>query len=237
MHNEAQQLAESLNSIWPDAQAFTAALLAAVNQVQTLARVPHEEFAIEMAIAILFLEKSLEDLQDSNIHFSNRAATLAKRMEAIQQGQQPPARDAWMDEFYIKLNSKDSTEQVITESRAALAEVEQALDSFFRHPQNTESAQRASGKLVEISSILMILGCKHKNLYRIFYFPYFLNLASYSSISSNVRVSIYRSHSLFWSVKMLTYWMYFKIGVLQWLSGWPCCAKSWNSMNSWVDKI
>ena len=159
LHNEAQQLAESLNSIWPDAQAFTAALLAAVNQVQTLARVPHEEFAIEMAIAILFLEKSLEDLQDSNIHFSNRAATLAKRMEAIQQGQQPPARDAWMDEFYIKLNSKDSTEQVITESRAALAEVEQALDSFFRHPQNTEPAQRASGKLVEISSILMILGC------------------------------------------------------------------------------
>ena len=159
LHNEAQQLAESLNSIWPDAQAFTAALLAAVNQVQTLARVPHEEFAIEMAIAILFLEKSLEDLQDSNIHFSNRAATLAKRLEAIQQGQQPPARDAWMDEFYIKLNSKDSTEQVITESRAALAEVEQALDSFFRHPQNTEPAQRASGKLVEISSILMILGC------------------------------------------------------------------------------
>ena len=159
LHNEAQQLAESLNSIWPDAQAFTAALLAAVNQVQTLARVPHEEFAIEMAIAILFLEKSLEDLQDSNIHFSNRAATMAKRMEAIQQGQQPPARDAWMDEFYIKLNSKDSTEQVITESRAALAEVEQALDSFFRHPQNTEPAQRASGKLVEISSILMILGC------------------------------------------------------------------------------
>ena len=46
LHNEAQQLAESLNSIWPDAQAFTAALLAAVNQVQTLARVPHEEFAI-----------------------------------------------------------------------------------------------------------------------------------------------------------------------------------------------
>lgn len=155
--NETEHLAESANAVWPDVQNFTNALLTSVRKVQLFARVPHEDMAMEVAMSILFLEKSLEDLQDSNAHFGERAAILAQRLEMVQNGQQPPPLADWMNAFYSNLNTKDSTDQVIIESRATLGEVEQALDGFFRQPQNMEQAQKAIGKLVEIASILMIL--------------------------------------------------------------------------------
>ena len=156
--NEAEHLAESISTLWPKAQDFTNALLGAVRKVQMFARIPSEDVAIEVAMSVLFLESSLEDLQDSNTHFNDRAALLAQRLQSVQNGQQPTAHADWMDAFYNRLSSKDSTEQVIVESRAALAEVEQALDGFFRQPENQDQAQKAIGKLVEIASILTIIG-------------------------------------------------------------------------------
>ena len=156
--NEAEHLAESISTLWPEAQDFTNALLGAVRKVQMFARIPSEDMAIEVAMSVLFLESSLEDLQDSNTHFNDRAALLAQRLQSVQIGQQPTARADWMDTFYNSLSSKDSTEQVIVESRAALGEVEQALDGFFRQPENQDQAQKAIGKLVEIASILTIVG-------------------------------------------------------------------------------
>lgn len=153
-------LAAKMQTLWPDAEAFASVLQEVVANVQQTGQAPHPDVAMEVATSVLFLEAALGSSQSDEAQFNERAKLLAKRLQAVQAGQPLEPLADWMEALYAQLNDKDSVARAVSESRTTLAEIEQDLDDFFRHPQKLEQARASVNKLSKIIGVLTMLDCE-----------------------------------------------------------------------------
>lgn len=154
-----QSMVGHINTLWPEAQILSTALIDVVRTIVDSGKTPSADLAMEVATSILFLEVTLEDYQADNVEVGIRANTLAQRLQSVQQGNALDPLEDWMEDFYARLNDKDSIDQAVVEANMTMAEIEQALDDFFRHPQKIQQASESVDKLQKISSVLMVLDC------------------------------------------------------------------------------
>ncbi len=116
--------------------------------------------AMEVATAILLLQNAQENFKRLGTDFAQQVDLMVARLYACIAGR-PAAADAeipLLDEMTRRAQEKLLISQVAREIQNNLAQVEQALDAFFRDPAKAHDLPALSGPLKQIGGALAMLG-------------------------------------------------------------------------------
>ncbi len=128
---------------------------AAFPQLQETLR---ETLALEVASALLFSELGVDSLPSIDPEYAERARTVAARLNAAVQGQPLPDAGDWMSELSRRAQDRLTMGSVVLETQAALREIEQKLDRFFRNPEDRSGLAAADSAFDQIGGVLSVLG-------------------------------------------------------------------------------
>ncbi len=160
----AEQVAlvgDSLRKLLPFGEAFAAELQAAATQTQAAAAAPPTALAMEVATGLLFVEAALEDGDFDDPEHAARVRRLADRLSAVRRGGAPEALESWMEELYRRVSDRQTMGSVVHELRASLGEIEKAIDTFFRRPDDRTVLVDVPVKLGAMRGVLSVLGMGH----------------------------------------------------------------------------
>ena len=147
---------ESVRQLYPQGERLAVALETAVRGCAAQSRAPSPELAMEVATALLCLDATLDDLNQPGL--GERIAQLAARLHALVAGQPAAPIEPWMEDLYRDVSDRQTMGSVVQELRAALAEAEQQLDRFHRHPADHELLVPVPGQLGTMRGVLNVLG-------------------------------------------------------------------------------
>ncbi|NMG50197.1 response regulator [Azoarcus communis] len=117
-----------------------------------------ETLAIELATALLLAETSLERGSPDSSFAVQVNDTLA-RLDALQRGETPASPDQSPGlEAARRAQEKEALSQLAREILSSLANIEQALDDFFRDEQKRAPLAQLSAPLHQIEGALTLLG-------------------------------------------------------------------------------
>lgn len=118
-----------------------------------------DQVAMEMATALLVLETGLEQFAQPGSDFTQQGATMVARLAALQRGETPPAAQApVLNELSRRAQERLLMAQVAREIQASLAQIEQALDAYFRDPARHAELGDLDGPLKQVEGALAMLG-------------------------------------------------------------------------------
>jgi len=73
-------------------------------------------------------------------------------------GAAPEPLEPWIEDLYRRVSDKQTMGSVVNELRVSLAEVEKALDQFFRAPEDTSVLVPVPGQMAQMRGVLSVLG-------------------------------------------------------------------------------
>ncbi len=149
---------DSLLKLHPASEPLASALSRAIDTTVRAAQTPRIELAMEVATSVLYLEAVFDDLDPSDPQLAVRTGNLAQRLEAVRAGGEPQPLEVWMEELYRHVSDKQTMGSVVGELRISLGDLEKALDTFFRSPQDKTTLQTVPGKLQQMRGVLSVLG-------------------------------------------------------------------------------
>lgn len=119
---------------------------------------PNPELGLETAMAILFVENTLEFLHRLNENFPARANLVRERLNKVLSGQSPDDSDEWLNQLAQKTHERQTMISLVSEIQTDLRSVEQILDGFFRKPSHRDDLDSLDGLLTQTSGALKLLG-------------------------------------------------------------------------------
>ncbi|NVO07038.1 MAG: Hpt domain-containing protein, partial [Rhodoferax sp.] len=119
---------------------------------------PTPAVAMEVATSVLYLEAAYEDLDPTDDQMVARSEQLAARLQAVASGAEPEPLEHWMEELYRRVSDRQTMGSVVDELRAALGEVETALDRFFRNPTDKAPLRDVPSRLAQMRGVFSVLG-------------------------------------------------------------------------------
>nr|WP_315182555.1 Hpt domain-containing protein [uncultured Albidiferax sp.] len=149
---------ESLTKLHAGSAVLAQALTHAVESTVRSKAPPSTALGMEVATSVLYLEAAFEELDQADAELAARAALLADRLTAVGQGAQPEPLAPWMEELYHRVSDRQTMGSVVDELRHTLAEVEQALDQFFRTPREKVPLSKVAHQLTQMRGVLSVLG-------------------------------------------------------------------------------
>ncbi len=115
--------------------------------------------AMEIATALLLAENALENYEHLGADFPHQAEIVADRLGALMRGEALADLSApLLDEMSRRAQERLMMSQLAREILTNLAQVEQALDAFFRDTSRREELAVLNGPLKQIEGALAILG-------------------------------------------------------------------------------
>lgn len=117
-----------------------------------------EIVALEVASALLFAELGVEALPAIDPQYAERARTVVARLAAATAGEPLPDAGDWMSELSRKAQDRLTMGSVVLETQAALREIEQKLDRYFRNPADRSVLQGTDAPFDQIGGVLSVLG-------------------------------------------------------------------------------
>ncbi|MDD5324683.1 MAG: Hpt domain-containing protein, partial [Polaromonas sp.] len=151
-------VADSLRKLHPASEPLALALTHAVDTAARSGLAPRIELAMEVATSVLYLEAAFADLDPNDPQLALRTGNLAQRLEDVRAGGDPQPLESWMEELYSRVNDKQTMGSVVGELRVSLDELENALDQFFRNPQDKTALQPVPGQLGQMRGVFSVLG-------------------------------------------------------------------------------
>ncbi len=121
----------------------------------------NEAVAMEVATAILLLQNAQENFKRLGTDFARQVDLMVARLHGCISGTALAADDQevpLLDEMSRRAQEKLLITQVAREIQNNLAQIEQALDTFFRDPAQGFDAAALAGPLKQIAGALTILG-------------------------------------------------------------------------------
>lgn len=149
---------DSILKLHPECGELARALMRAVETTVRAGEPPVTAVAMEVATAILYLDAAYEDIDPSDTSMAERSQRLARRLEHVMAGGQPEPLEAWMEELYRRVSDRQTMGGVVDELRTTLAEVENALDQFFRKPQDKQPLNEVPSRLGQMRGVFSVLG-------------------------------------------------------------------------------
>ena len=149
---------DSLRKIYPSSNTLVEALTRAIESTVRAAQVPKIGPAMELATAVLYLEAAFEDTNPDDSYLTARMAYLAKRLDGAWAGAESQPLESWMEDLYRWVSDKQTMGNVVGELRVSLDELENALDIFFRDPQDKKSLLTVPGQLSQMRGVFSVLG-------------------------------------------------------------------------------
>ena len=151
-------VAESIVKLHPESQVLAQALQTTVDGIVRSGAGPSAEIAMEVATSVLYLEASYEDLDPTDNHLAERGARLAQRLQHVRSGGDPEPLEGWMEELYRRVSERQTMGSVVDELRASLAEVEKALDQYFRDSTDQAALRDIPSRLAQMRGVFSVLG-------------------------------------------------------------------------------
>ncbi len=149
---------ESLTKLHAGSAVLAQALTQAVESTVRSKAPPSAALGMEVATSVLYLEAAFEELDQADAELAERATLLADRLTAVGQGAHPEPLAPWMEELYHRVSDRQTMGSVVDELRHTLAEVEQALDQFFRTPREKVPLAKVAHQLTQMRGVLSVLG-------------------------------------------------------------------------------
>ena len=159
-HDNAVALASKGGGLINDHLARLAAGIAEV--AQWLRKDPlkqNDATAMEIATALLLAENALESYEQLGTDFPQQVEIVIGRLAALMRGEALAELSVpHLDEMSRRAQERLMMSQVAREVLANLAQVEQALDAFFRDTSRRDELSALSGQLKQIEGALIMLG-------------------------------------------------------------------------------
>lgn len=149
---------ESLTKLHAGSAVLARALTQAVEATVRSKAPPSAALGMEVATSVLYLEAAFEELDQADAELTERATLLADRLTVVGQGGNPEPLAPWMEELYHRVSDRQTMGSVVDELRHTLAEVEQALDQFFRTPHEKVPLSNVGHQLTQMRGVLSVLG-------------------------------------------------------------------------------
>ncbi|WP_229414195.1 Hpt domain-containing protein, partial [Zemynaea arenosa] len=106
-----------------------------------------EQFSLEMAAAMLFIEHSLDQIRQLPQEFENQAEAVGARLLALAAGETPPDAPEWQGDLSRQIQQGQTVQVLADEMKTGLRQVEKVLDDYYA------DASRRAG-LAEIDPVL-----------------------------------------------------------------------------------
>lgn len=115
--------------------------------------------AMEIATALLLAENALENYEQLGADFSQQVDVVIGRLAALMRGEALADLSApLLDEMSRRAQERLMMSQVAREILTNLAQIEQALDAFFRDTSRREELSALNGPLKQVEGALVIMG-------------------------------------------------------------------------------
>jgi len=154
-------VADSLTKLHPQSSALGLALTQAADTTARSGAAPSTALAMEVATAVMFLEAAFEELDPADTELAKKTARLTQRLERVQSGGNPEPLEGWIEDLYRRVSDRQTMGSVVGELRTALADLERAMDLYFRNPKDGTLLTAVPGQLSQMRGVLSVLGLDH----------------------------------------------------------------------------
>jgi chemosensory pili system protein ChpA (sensor histidine kinase/response regulator) len=118
----------------------------------------NDQFGLEMATAMLFVEHGLDQVRQLPDDFGQHAEVVGRRLLALAAGQTPPAAPDWQNELAQTIQQGQTVAVLAGEIKSGLRQVEKLLDAYYDDPQHKRGALVAAAPVLhQIQGALSIL--------------------------------------------------------------------------------
>ena len=118
----------------------------------------NDQFGLEMATAMLFVEHGLDQVRQLPEDFGQHAEVVGQRLLALAAGQTPPEAPDWQNELAQQIQQGQTVAVLAGEIKSGLRQVEKLLDEYYDEPQHKRGALVAAGPVLhQIQGALSIL--------------------------------------------------------------------------------
>ncbi|RZA35138.1 MAG: response regulator [Lysobacteraceae bacterium] len=116
-----------------------------------------DDFGLEMAAAMLFVENGLDQLRQLPEDFAENAEAVGARLLALAAGETPPDAPHWQGELARQIQQGQTVAVLAGEIKAGLRQVEKLLDDYYDNPGKRETLVQAEPVLHGLQGALAIL--------------------------------------------------------------------------------
>ncbi|MEN3274468.1 MAG: hypothetical protein V7631_258 [Massilia sp.] len=117
-----------------------------------------DQFGLEMAAAMLFVEQGLDHVRQLPADFDAHAESVGRRLLALAAGETPPDAPQWQNELTRQIQQGQTVAVLAGEIKAGLRQVEKLLDEYYDAPHLQRGAlERAAPLLHQVQGALSIL--------------------------------------------------------------------------------
>ncbi|MGI4720277.1 MAG: Hpt domain-containing protein [Janthinobacterium lividum] len=116
-----------------------------------------DDFGLEMAAAMLFVENGLDQLRQLPEDFAENAEAVGARLLALAAGETPPDAPQWQGELARQIQQGQTVAVLAGEIKAGLRQVEKLLDDYYDNPDKRAALAEAEPVLHGLQGALAIL--------------------------------------------------------------------------------
>ena len=117
-----------------------------------------DQFGLEMATAMLFVEHGLDQVRQLPQDFDQHAEVVGRRLLALAAGETPPDAPQWQNELANRIQQGQTVAVLAGEIKSGLRQVEKLLDEYYDEPLHKRGAlDQAAPLLHQIEGALRIL--------------------------------------------------------------------------------
>jgi chemosensory pili system protein ChpA (sensor histidine kinase/response regulator) len=159
-HDHARELSGRIEGLQQtDVSRLARVVLGAADELRRAPLAHNEALALEMATALLLLDKALEGFQHLGHEFAEQVATIGNRLDAALRGEPMAAMELpHLDEMSRLAQERLLLGQVVKEIQANLGIVEQSLDAYFRDPSRVDELANLIKPIKQTEGALTVLG-------------------------------------------------------------------------------
>jgi chemosensory pili system protein ChpA (sensor histidine kinase/response regulator) len=117
----------------------------------------NQQFGMEMATAMLFLEHALDQIRQLPDDFNAHAETVGARLLALAAGETPPDAPAWQGELSRQIEQGQTVHVLAAEMQTGLRTVEKVLDDYYADAGKRPTLASIDGALHQLQGALSIL--------------------------------------------------------------------------------
>ncbi|MDB5918413.1 MAG: hybrid sensor histidine kinase/response regulator, partial [Massilia sp.] len=116
-----------------------------------------DQFSMEMATAMLFVEHGLDQVRRLPADFEDHAEVVGARLLALAAGETPPDAPQWQGELSRQIQQGQTVAVLAGEMKAGLRQVEKVLDDYYADPARRPALAQIDPLLHQLQGALAIL--------------------------------------------------------------------------------
>lgn len=125
--------------------------------VDSVASGRNDQFGLEMAAAMLFVENGLDQLRQLPQDFAENAEAVGARLLALAAGETPPDAQQWQGELARQIQQGQTVAVLAGEIKTGLRQIEKLLDDYYDDPSRRQVLEQSVPVLNQLLGAFAIL--------------------------------------------------------------------------------